>query len=161
MSYSITQSATWTATRVAAVMKSVLDDLLLIVARGFLTSERALKWHADLTYLMEQVALEKFEIQLTPPGGSQLGLHYVVLDSGLFANDPSGSINLYWLPAGTAVNILVSYRSYVPNLVEVRAEMARRGWVTGGAYIGGASQGAQAYGVDGLGVRRGKVGEWK
>ena len=155
------ETVSWTASRVAAVMKSVLDDLLLIHARGFLPLDRALKWHTDLSYLLEQGALEKFEVQLTPPGRARLGLHYRVVNGGLFSCDPSGSINLYWLPDGTTTTILLSYQWDCPRLAAVLAEMARRGWVSGGTYIDGAPQGAHRYGVDGIGLSRGAVGEWR
>lgn len=152
------QTASWTDARVKAVMSRVLDDMNLLVARGFLSREKALKWYDDVSFVLRNECLERMELQLSPPGRAPLAIRYEVVHAGLYANDPSGGLNLYGFPEGTTATILIQYRSLSPAYNDVVTVMNGRGWGPGGQFVDGAARDSNSYSKDGLGVRRQLVG---
>lgn len=159
--YTRTRTTTFTVARVRQVMDNVLDDLQGLVARGFLTRDEATSWHGDLLFLLLAQAIDVFEIQLSPPLGAACGLRYRVRDDGLIQGTmPSGGVDFYAFPRGTAIRLIVEYRAAHANLPAIRAEMARRGWGGGASLLSGTTRSDRMYGAGGWGLERARVGDW-
>ena len=155
------RTSTYTETRVRHVMEKVYEDMLNLAHRGFLSYDRASEWHDDLSYLLNAQAICCFEVQLHRPNKTKAGWRYDLKDDGSILSDlDSGGLNLYGLPDDTEASLLVRYRDNHPNKEQVRAEMRKRGWTTGGSFIKGSSTRDRDYSKDGYGVYRSRVGTW-
>jgi Bacterial HORMA domain family 1 len=160
MSYSRSQSSssTFTEARVREVMKPVFDDITGLVLRNFISSERAMKWREDLTYMLSQEAISAFELQLEKPDGTRVGFRYEVSDDGsLLDSSSSGGLRLYQLPEGTTAVLMVVFRELSPD---VRDEVSRRGWVHHAVSLSGEGVRERGYSHEGYGVIRKRFGEF-
>jgi len=156
-----TRTNTYTEARARYVMEKVLDDIIGLFSRGLITKERALSWHADLSYIISMKAMDFFEIQLRTPGGSTPGLRYELTDDGqLYEDTDSGGIDFFLLPTGTTAGLFVSLRENSPNAAAVRSQLQANGWGTNGHKLDGTIVRERAYSSDGFGVTRNRVGDW-
>lgn len=158
MTYTATVSKTNTMTeaRVRAVMQKVAANLNAFVVQGILTSERAQKWIADLTYLQVEGQLEFFEIQLD---GRTFGLRYTIsADGSLQQDSASGGLDVYGLVAGTKIGLYAHLKS--PRPPYVQTELERRGWHFNGKQLEAPESEQRAFSKDGYGVVRSKIGTW-
>ncbi|MDP2313823.1 MAG: hypothetical protein Q8P41_13020 [Pseudomonadota bacterium] len=161
MSESRTRTTTFSVARVRQVMDNVYDDIQALISRKFLSREEGARWYDDLVYLLNAQVLELFEVQLAPPLGLRRALRYQVRDDGRVQGTmPSGGLDLFSLPSGTAANLCVHYRRDAGDLTAVSRELARRGWTTGGSLVSGAAVADRTYGAGGWGLERSRVGNW-
>jgi hypothetical protein len=142
-------------------MDKVLDDIVGLFARGFITKQRAIDWYQDLLYILSKEAAECFELQCSTPSGRRVGLRYVVTDDGqIYEDHDSGGLDYFAFPDGTAVNLFVALRMASRNYCDVLEELVRRGWATNGHQLNGPVTRERAYSKDGYGVTRHRVGGW-
>jgi len=150
------QSNTMTEARVRAVMQNVAANLRAFVVAGHITTEQAVKWVTDLTYLQVQGVLECFELQLN---GRSYGLRYTVRSDGsIQQNTASGGLDVYGLPARTTVQLYAHLRDDTPQ--RVYDELARRGWGTNGKRIDAPESEHRSFSSEGYGLTRAKLGTW-
>jgi hypothetical protein len=140
----------------------VQDDLYLASARGFIDSEKANEWRAEIAGVLNLQAVEVFELQFTRPGGARCALRYTVQSDGLVVEDrPSGGFDLYLLPDGTTMGIVIRLVTEPPRRRQAGISFLRsHGWSFNGAMLDGDETDEGAYSKDGYGVRRKKVGDW-
>jgi hypothetical protein len=137
-------------------MKPVFDDITGLVLRSFVSSERALKWREDLSYMLSQEAISAFELQLTKPDGTREGFRYEVSDDGsLLDASSSGGLQLYLVPERTTANLMVVFRELSPD---TREEIRRRGWTHEGVPLSGEGIRERGYSHEGYGVIRKRFG---
>jgi hypothetical protein len=164
MTQSYTRSATntYTEARVAYVMDKVQDDLYLACTRGFIDSDTANGWRADLAEVLNLQAVDFFEIQFTKPGGALCALRYTVQSDGLVLEDrPSGGFDLYSLPDRTKVGLTIRLVKEPQRRRRAALDyLNSQGWSSNGAMAEGDGADDRAYSRDGYGVRRKKVGAW-
>jgi hypothetical protein len=144
------------------VMDKVQDDLYVASARGFIASETANAWRADLAGVLNLQAVDFFEFQFTKPGGAKCALRYTVQSDGLVLEDrPSGGFDLWLLPDGTKVGIVLRLVKEPPRRHKAGLEFLKsQGWSFNGVTLDGDGTDERAYSKDGYGVRRKKVGDW-
>jgi hypothetical protein len=142
-------------------MDKVLDDIVGLFARGFITKQRAIDWYQDLLYILSKEAAEFFELQCSTPSGQRVGLRYVVTDNGqIYEDRDSGGLDYFVLPHGTIVSLFVELRTASRHYFDVLEELARRGWDTNGRQLNGTVTRERAYSKGGYGVTRHRVGGW-
>lgn len=158
--FTVSATITWTDARVRYVMDKVFEDLLSQMYAGLITRSTAEKWRDDFSYLLLNQAVERFQIQFRQPNGSEAGVEYRVVEGGhVVIDERSGGLNYFGFPGGTVAAAVVSYRSDCPHLPQVQAEMARRGWGSGGQMLAGGTVDS-TYSRGGCGVERSRVGDW-
>jgi hypothetical protein len=156
-----TRSSTYSEARARHAMDKVLDDIVGLFARGFITKQCALDWYGDLLYILSQETAEFFELQCSTPGGRLVGLRYVVTDDGrIYEDRDSGGLDYFALPDRTMVSLFVHLRRDSRNYRDVLEELGRRGWGTNGRQLDGTLTRERAYSKDGYGVTRNRVGDW-
>jgi hypothetical protein len=142
-------------------MDKVLDDIVGLFARGFISKQRALDWYQDLLYILSQEAAAFFELQCSLPGGRWVGLRYIITDDGqIYEDSDSGGIDYFALPNGTMVNLFVELRTSARHYRDVLAELERRGWGTNGHQLDDTVMRERAYAKEGYGVTRYRIGGW-
>ncbi len=166
MYYTATATAsrtnTYTEARVRYVMDKVLEDFMTIAVRGFAPFERMTAWYEDVRAVLLLEAAEFFEIQLTPPRGKKVGIRYTVIDDGSIAEDEaSGGQNLYGLPNGTTVAIVIHARDDAKKRDAALAYLKRRGWSMNGTVLQDEGARDRGYSKDGYGVQRARIGNWQ
>jgi hypothetical protein len=160
-SYTESWTSTFTEARARAVMRKVLADLVVLSYSGILATDKLLKWDEELTFLLIQAAMVKFQVQLRLPSGGRIGVEYIVSDDGTLSEDSdSGGIDYVALPSGTTANLTVRLRDGCPTLAKVRSYLEGRGWTFDGSLIEGATSRDRAYSKEGFGLIRAKVGDW-
>lgn len=159
--YTTSHTSTFSEARARAVMRHVLADFMNVASAALIGRETIQRWHEELEYAVLHEVVEAFQLQLTRPDGTRLGLCYTVRDDGtILEASKAGGVDFHGLPAGTRVGLHVSYRLGAPNLPKVSAYLQSKGWTTGGSAIDGASSRDRAYSKDGFGIMRAKVGNW-
>ncbi len=157
-----TRSATSTCTksRVETVLAVFLGDVTGFICRDLLTRERALSWKQDLTDVLQLEAVERFQVKLTLPDGTQRALDYQISDNGQISEaDECGGISAHWIPAGTTLALTVRWRTGAPKLEEARRILRERGWGTG-SLLEATGSPDRTYSKDGYGLYRRTVGDW-
>lgn len=156
------RSATTTCTksRVAAVLDVFLGDLVGLMCREVLATERAVRWVRDLGDVLVLEAVQRFQVKLTLPDGSLRALDYEVSDTGkISTSDGCGGFATYWIPKATRVGLVLEWREDAPRLAEARKLLQHRGWGTG-TLLEADGAPDRAYSKDGYGFYRRTVGEW-
>lgn len=157
-----TRSATSTCTksRVEAILDLFLGDVAAFVARGFLRQQSAVEWYRDLADVLLLEAVQRFQIKVTLPDGSERALDYEVSDDGrIGASDGSGGFPTHWVPSGSKLSLVLSWRTGAPKLAEARELLRARGWGVG-TMLEASSAVERTYSKDGYGVYRRIVGDW-
>lgn len=155
------RSSTYSEARARYVMDKVLDDIVGLFARSFITKQTALDWYRDVYYILSKEAAEFFELQFSTLGSRRVGLRYVVTDDGqIYEDSDSGGLDYFALPDGITVLLFVRLRTYSRNYRDVVQELCRRGWGTNGRELDGTLTRERAYSKDGYGVTRNRVGDW-
>lgn len=157
-----TRTNTYTEARVRYVMDKVLEDFVTVAVRGFVTFDRMKGWYADVQAVLLLEAADFFELQLSPPKGDKIGVRYRVIDDGSISEDEaSGGQNLYWLPNGTTVGIVIRLREGAKKKDAALAYLKKRGWAMNGTVLRDDGVRDRGYSKDGYGVRRERVGSWQ
>lgn len=155
-----TQSSTFTEARARAVMRHVHSDFMNWVSAGFIARENAQKWFEELEYAVLHNVVDTFQIQLTKPDGTRIGLSYSIRDDGsILEESKAGGFDPYGLPAGTRFSLCFRYRPGAENIAKVETYLNARGWGNTGSLLEGGVR-DRAYSNTGYGVERNKVGEW-
>ena len=117
------------------------------------TEEMVSKWRKDILYIMDEEALEYFDIKFS---GTQKGFRFKVSSDGtLYENSTSGGIDCFGYPPGTKVSIVVKLDELSPSYNKVYNELTQnRGWGTGGISLAGNSHRDRSYSKDNFGVIR-------
>lgn len=162
-SATMTRSATstCTASRVDAVLDVFFGDAIALCCRDFLSKDRLKKWGSDLVAVLLLEAVERFQIKLTLPSGEKLALDYTVSDDGSAVGaDGCGGFSVHWLPAGTQVSLVISWRANAPKLAQAQKVLNDRGW--GPATMLDATGATErTYSKDGYALQRRMVGSWQ
>ena len=153
------KSSTMTVARVVAVMAKVHDDLWAFQVRGALTAKSAEKWRDDLIFLMVNHAISFFEFQIYHGSRRLGGVRYEIFDNGsLFEDNNSGGLDLWGLPDGVWVKIVIQIKS---GLVEWLSEKIReRGFTEPATALSGTKIQDHTYSKEGYGVVRYIFGSW-
>lgn len=152
-----TSTTTATETRVRAVLRQVNVDLLAAVAADLVNHSRAAEWYQDLSYMLNENAIEHFEIRVqrgdTPVGAWR----YVVRDDGsLMPSNRGGGINFCnFVASSDTVHVVITRRSGLPDAVS--KEIDRRGWTVPMAALSGSLIQERIYSKDGYGVVRHRI----
>jgi hypothetical protein len=154
-------STTMTAARVRNVMLEVGADFVATAVAGLATYEVCEGWRIDLTYLLEQGAVERFQIQFVCDGYAPLALEFVVSGDGtLQSTDKAGGIDYFRLVPGTRARLLVSLNYQANDVNLVLEYLRRRGWGFNGQAVTGSGTRDRVYASEGYGVVRSKIGAW-
>lgn len=157
---SASQSCTYTEARARYVLGKVHDHLIGLAMRNLLSTDKARDWIDTLLYLLDEQAIDCFEIQCRLPSGRSCGWRHNVDDTGSLVEDsPSGGVDTFALPPGTVVGLTVNLRNDCRNLDTVLRELERRGWGSG-RLLDGPVVRERAYSRSGYGLIRSRVGQW-
>lgn len=153
MSYTSTFSNTdtYTDSRAKYVMDKVSDDFHHLIARGFKYpgKQEIQNWRDDLLFLMKNKALIKFQIKFEFPNGGKEAWEYVLkADNSIQTDNKSGGKDLYDYHVDTTVSIVIS-RDHSNQ--DVNDYLAKRGWVSGGAFVTGTTTVHGGYSKEGYG----------
>jgi hypothetical protein len=155
-----TYATSWSEANVRYVMDKVYEDIRQHVSAGLLSDKRAKKWCEDLTYLLDMQAISEFQIQYHHSDGRKGGLGYRVNDAGqLFTDDSSGGLDLYGIGRPN-VSIVITYSTGCLRLLEVEAELCKRGWTNNGRLLTGGTH-DHTYSRNGYGLQRLRFGDWE
>ena len=150
-----------TRSRVKAVLDLFLGDAVALHCRGLISKERLHGWVRDLIDVLVLEAVERFQIKLTFPTGRQIAIDYEVSDDGTILGDDScGGFSVHWLPAGTAVSLVLRWRENAPGTERARQLLRARGWGAG-SMMSASGNPDHVYSLDGYGFKRRMVGEWQ
>jgi hypothetical protein len=159
--YSISRSSTFTEARVRHVMLEVGADFYALAAPGLISLATAMKWAEELTFILLHQAARGFQIQLRCQGYWPIALDYCVsADGSILESGTAGGIDYFALAPGTTATLFVDLDFSARNIAAVQAYLNGRGWGTNGQAIEGVSLRDRAYGKDGYGVIRSKIGTW-
>lgn len=91
MSYSSTETSTYTTTDVEAVMRRITADLVMIASStGAVTETRAHEWAHDIELLAKNGYLNYVDLTLISNGVEKKATRFYVNESGGLANDRPG-----------------------------------------------------------------------
>lgn len=153
-------SSTCTTTRVEAVLDLFLGDVAAFIARGMVTSDRAKGWFRDLSDVLVLEAVERFQLKLALPDGTERALDYEVSDDGrIGATEGAGGFASHWIPADAKVTLVIRWRTGAAKLEEARRLLNSRGWGPT-SMLDASSAAERTYSKDGYGVYRRTVGTW-
>ncbi len=156
------RTTTYTQARVRYVMDKVLEDLVTIAVRKFVTVEQIKNWYEDVIAVLSFEAADFFEIQLIPPKGGTAGIRYSVVDNGSISEDEtSGGQNLFTFPENTRATIVIRLRPAAKKRDEALAYLKRRGWAMNGTVLQDEGVRDRGYSKDGYGLRRNRIGNWQ
>ncbi len=149
---------TFTEARARYIMGKIFDDFNSVIFRGFTTSATTLRgWRDDVQFVMERDALHNFELQFTN-GSDRWVLRYEVSKNGsITRDDNSGGLDLYSIPSGARVNIVVEHDH---TNTGVNQYLEARGWGTGGVFIAEDAYSDRAFSKEGFGVNRKLLGQF-
>lgn len=92
MSYSTTQTSTYTSTDIEAVMKRITADLMMIASSSGAVSEaRAREWAHDIELLAKNEYLNYIDLTLISNGVEYKAARFYVDKSGSLSNDRPGN----------------------------------------------------------------------
>lgn len=111
MSYTTTQTSTYTTTDVEAVLRRITADLVMIASSSGATTEaRAREWAHDIELLAKNDYLDFVDLTLISNGNEYKAARYYVDASGGLANDRPG--NARWPRIeGAWLRITLSYKN--------------------------------------------------
>ena len=109
MSYSSTETSTYTTTDVEAVMRRITADLVMIAA-GAITESKAREYAHDIELLAKNGYLDYVDVTLISNGVEQKATRFHVNESGELANDRPGDARWPRIQ-GAYLRIVVNNRS--------------------------------------------------
>lgn len=154
-------TSTCTKSRVDVILDLFCGDLVAFIARELMTRERAINWLRDLTDVLILEAVDHFQVKVTFPAGTEIGLDYEVSDDGrIKATDASGGFSTSFIPPGSLLSLVIRWRANAPRLEAAQRLLHDRGW--GPAMMLGVSGAPErAYSEGGYGVYRRFAGDWQ
>ncbi len=161
LTYTESQTNTFSEARVHAVMHKTLSDFMVLAASGLVSQEAMLSWHEDLTFFLVHKAAEMFQVRFRSPSGADRALNYRISDDGSLSEDSeSGGIDYFTFERGTRVSLTVKLRTQSPHIEKVRRYMTEHGWGNNGQFLEGQTARDRAYSKENFGFIREQVGVW-
>jgi hypothetical protein len=122
------QTNTYTAARLRAVMPEVGADFVNMAGAGIIEFATATRWSEDLLFVLQNQAARGFQIQLDCPGRARIALDYrVSSDGAVRESSTAGGINYYALPAGTTATLFVDLNFEAFHIGTVQLYTRKRG----------------------------------
>jgi hypothetical protein len=139
--YTFSGSDTYSVADVKAVMQNTFEDIVGFANRDMVSFDDAKKWINDLTYILNQKALDFFELQLYNGLIRFKSYRYKVETNGMVsAGDQSGGINYFGIPSSTKVFLFAELKKDSPNHGSVVNELCNnRRWGSDGSQMTGTA----------------------
>ncbi len=131
MSYSATQTTTYTTTDIEAVVRRITADLLMIASSSEAVTEvKAKEWANDIELLAKNGYLKFADLTLLSHGVEQKATRFYVNESGSLANQRPGDAR--WPKVqGAHLRIVLSYNdSYTQQAQEKMSGKLKINWTT-------------------------------
>ncbi|CAB3831462.1 hypothetical protein LMG26686_00957 [Achromobacter mucicolens] len=158
MSYSATQSTTYTTTDIEAVMRRITADLVMIASSSEAVSEtKAREWANDIELLAKNGYLKFADLTLLSHGVEQKATRFYVNESGSLANQRPGDAR--WPKVqGAHLRIVLSYNdSYTAQARERMSGKLKENWTISHDDISHSQltqAGGREYSSNGYGMER-------
>lgn len=162
VTYTTSQTSTFSEARARAVMRDVLGDFMNAASANLIAREAIQQWHQELEFAVLHNVVDVFQLQFTRPDGVRSALSYTVKDDGsLLEEAKAGGIDFLAFPRGTRVSVTFRYREGAANIEKVQAYLRERGWTSTGTILSGATSRDRTFSKGGFGVERSKIGDWE
>lgn len=157
--YTRSSSNTFTEARAKYVLGKIFDDFNGILFRGFKNQddEKTIKWRDDVQFILENNALEHFELHFKTATQTWALRYEVDQYGGIYRDDNSGGIDFFNIPDSAYISIIVKHDNSNETVNEY---LRRRGWVSGGNFIAASAINDRSYSKNGFGVNRKKFGDF-
>lgn len=158
MSYTATQTSTYTTTDIEAVARRVTADLLMIASSsGAITEAEAREWGHDIEVLAKHGYLNYVDLTLLSHGIEHKAARFYVNESGSLANQRPG--NALWpkLPSPRLRIVLSTTDAYDARAKEKMAGKMKGGWTSNFEDISHSQltqSGGREYSSNGYGMER-------
>lgn len=158
MSYSATQTSSYTTTDVEAVLRRITADLVMIAtSTGAVTEDRAREWAHDIEVLAKNGYLSYVDLTLISNGTEHRATRFYVNESGRLANDRPG--NARWPKIdGARLRIILNYmNTYDQAAREKLAGKLKISWTHSNDDISHSNltqSGGREYSSNGYGIER-------
>jgi len=158
MSYSATQTNTYTTTDIEAVVRRITADILMIASSSeAVTETKAKEWANDIELLAKNGYLEFADLTLFSHGVEQKATRFYVNESGALANQRPGDARWPKVP-GAHLRIVLSYHeSYTQQAREKMSGKLKIDWRTSHDDISHSQltqSGGREYSSNGYGMER-------
>ncbi|EPY3977506.1 MULTISPECIES: hypothetical protein [Klebsiella] len=158
MSYSATETATYTTTDIEAVMRRMTADLVMIASStGTITEARAREYAHDIELLAKHGYLNYVDLTLLSNGVEKRATRFYVNDSGNLANERPGDARWPKIE-GATLQIVISHKDSYDQAAQQKLESKMKiKWSPSYADIShrGLSQKAgREYSSNGYGMQR-------
>ncbi|ECJ2934375.1 hypothetical protein FN906_23570 [Salmonella enterica subsp. enterica] len=122
MSYSATETATYTTTDVEAVMRRMTADLVMIASStGAITEARAREYAHDIELLAKHGYLNYVDLTLLSNGVEKRATRFYVNDSGNLANERPGDARWPKIE-GATLQIVISHKDSYDQTAQQKLE---------------------------------------
>ncbi len=154
--YTFSGTETYSVADVKAVMQNTFEDIIGFANRDMVDFDVAEKWINDLTYILNQRALDFFELQLYNGATRFKSYRYKVETNGaVSAGDQSGGINYFGIPSSTKVFLYAELKKGIPNYNAVVNELCNnRRWGSDGTQMTGTATAERNYVSNALRLNR-------
>ncbi|MCX8980856.1 hypothetical protein NLN92_22925 [Citrobacter portucalensis] len=158
MSYSTTETSTFTTTDVEAVMRRITADLVMIAASsGAITEANAREYAHDIELLAKNGYLNYVDVTLISNGIEQRATQFYVNESGGLANDRPGDARWPRIQ-GAHLRIVIHYlKTYDQTARQKLADKMKISWSPSSADIshsGLTQKDGREYSSNGFGMQR-------
>ncbi|KAA1144472.1 hypothetical protein D3H66_08610 [Citrobacter portucalensis] len=158
MSYSSTETSTYTATDVEAVMRRITADLVMIAAStGAVTETCARNWAHDIELLAKNGYLNYVDLTLISNGVEKKATRFYVNDSGGLANDRPGDARWPRIDGARLRIILNHLDSYDQAAEQKLSSKMKVSWSPSSddiSHSGLTRKGGREYSSNGYGMQR-------
>nr|WP_154324835.1 hypothetical protein [Pantoea sp. 201603H] len=158
MTYSSTETSTYTTTDVEAVMRRITADLVMIAAStGAITETRAREYAHDIELLAKNGYLNYVDLTLISNGVEQRATRFYVNESGGLANDRPGDARWPKIQ-GAHLRIILSYQNNYDQAAKQKlAGKMKRSWSPSSddiSHSGLTQKSGREYSSNGYGMQR-------
>ncbi|MDP2128271.1 MAG: hypothetical protein Q8K97_12930 [Pseudohongiella sp.] len=157
MSYSATQTTTYTTTDIEAVVRRITADLVMIASSSeAVTEAKARDWAYDIELLAKNGYLKFADITLMSNGVEQKAARFYVNDSGSLTNQRPGNARWPKIP-GARLRIILTYNeSYTQQAEEKISGKFKINWTATSddishsqlSQVGGREYSSNGYGME-------------
>jgi hypothetical protein len=149
-SYTYSNTNTYTVARARYVLGKIKDDFMNVAYRGFTTISYStlMSWWEDVSFVVNEQALEKCELQFKWDGKTAAVIYEMVTDGSIHIDTDSAAINFYRIPAYATVGIVIRRDR---NNEVVSNYLQKRGWTSNGSFLAGTAVPAGGYSQGGFG----------
>ncbi|MGU9936078.1 hypothetical protein ACRXFR_21510 [Enterobacter asburiae] len=158
MSYSSTETSTYTTTDVEAVMRRITADLVMIAAStGAITESNAREYAHDIELLAKNGYLDYVDVTLISNGVEQKATRFHVNESGELANDRPGDARWPRIQGAylrIAVNNLSTYDQAARQKLSGKMKISWSPCSDDISHSGLTQRGGREYSSNGYGMQR-------